>query len=271
MTTVMEVPEDQIATLRSSIVAEPGYIFLALDAIQIELKVVAIQSGDPLMLEASRSSDMHMATAIQVFGQVDEIEFTAKFGEGSPEAINQWIRDTMKDRRYDAKQMNFAILYGATAYKIAEMSDGKLTEDEAQELIDTYFEVYHVLYDWIEAKKREARENGYVETAFGRIRPIPGIKSSSWREREAAEREVVNTIVQGTAIDIVKQMMLHMRGVLDREIRLVLQVHDEMIWEVPHRLLKVAILHSRNLISYFPKYPCHIAIGKNYGGLVELA
>lgn len=268
----MEYEPERLATLRNTIVAEPGYCFLALDAIQIELKKVALLSGDPLMIEASRSSDMHMATAIQVFGQATEQDFIDKFGEGgSPEVIAQWIRDTMKSRRYDAKQMNFAILYGATAYKIAEMSEGKLTEDEAQELIDRYFEIYHVLHSWIEEQKHLARGLGYVTTDSGRIRPIPGLKSTNWREKEAAEREVINTIVQGSAADTIKLMMMHMRRVLPREDRLVLQVHDEMLWEVPNSLMKVSIQQAKALQETFPLYPCHISIGRRYGSMKELS
>ena len=250
---------DRVATLRNCIVSSKGYTFVSMDAIQIELKKVAILSGDPLMIEASKSSDMHMATAIQVFGNLDD--------EGN---VLDPKSDLMKKRRYDAKQMNFAILYGATAYKIAEMSEGKLTEEEAQELIDKYFSIYHVLGDWIESEKKKARENGFVVTEHGRIRPIPGIQSTNWREREAAEREVVNTIVQGSAVDTVKLMMLHMRGILDKAIRLVLNVHDEMLWEVPDAMVDDTVAKCRTLAEVFPDYPCHISVGKQYGGLVEL-
>lgn len=241
--------EERIPTLRGCIVAPPDYTFLSLDAVQIELKVAAILSGDPAMIEDSRTVDMHMATAIRVFGWIDDpVE--------------------MKVRRYNAKQLNFAILYGAEAFKVAEMS-GK-TEEEAQDMIDLYFRTYPVLYQWTLRIKQEARANKYVVNMFGRIRPLPDMDAGSWKVRAKAEREAVNTLVQGTASDIIKKMMLYLRNILSRDIRLVLQVHDEILWECPDSKLQEAIVKCRELELAFPDYPCHVSTGKVYGEMEEL-
>ena len=231
-------------TLRSCIVSEQGYTFLSLDASQIELRVVAILSQDPLLLEALKSEDLHMATAIQVFGHTDDKELMAK-------------------RRYDAKQLNFAILYGADAFKVSEMAGCSVMEAEV--LISQYFAAYTTLKHWIGDTKAQAKADGYVTNLFGRIRPIPELNAGSWSLREKGEREAINTIVQGTAVDIVKLMMLYLRRMYVLEIRLVLQVHDEMLWEVPDELMNTALEQAKELDLAFPDYPVSIAVGKVYG------
>ena len=164
-------------TLRSCIEAEDGYVFISLDASQIELRVAGVLSQDPLLLEALKTSDLHLTTAIQVFGFTED-------------------KDEMALRRYNAKQLNFAILYGASGHKIAEMSG--TTEEFANEMLEKYFNTYRVLKKWIDSNKERARETGYVKNMFSRIRPITDINSKKWKLREAAEREVINTLVQGT-------------------------------------------------------------------------
>jgi DNA polymerase-1 len=236
-------------TLRSCIVAEEGYTLLSLDAKQIELIVVAILSQDPLMLQALGSDDLHMATAIQVFGWTDDA-------------------DEMKQRRYDAKQLNFAILYGADEYKVAEMAECSL--EEAREMIRRYFSTYTVLKQWIDNIKRQAKIDGFVTNLFGRVRYIPELSSGSFRIREKGEREAVNSIVQGTAVDIVKKMMLYLREIFVPEIRLVLQVHDEILWEVPDEFLSKALELCQELKPAFPDYPCTVMVGKVYGDLKEV-
>ena len=236
-------------TLRSCIEAEDGYVFISLDASQIELRVAGVLSQDPLLLEALKTSDLHLTTAIQVFGFTED-------------------KDEMALRRYNAKQLNFAILYGASGHKIAEMSG--TTEEFANEMLEKYFNTYRVLKEWIDSNKERARETGYVQNMFGRIRPLPDINSKKWKLREAAEREVINTLVQGTAVDIFKLMMMFMRESLPKEIRLVLQVHDEMLWECPEELVEQALEKFGELDVVFPDYPCKILIGKYYGELVTV-
>jgi len=203
-------------TLRSCIVAEEGYTFLALDASQIELRVLAILSQDPQMLEDLRTSDLHLATAVRMFGWTDDEE-------------------VMKKRRYAAKQANFALVYEASEFKLAEMLECSV--EEALEFMADHRDAYPILYQWMDATKIKAKEDGFVVNMFGRIRPLPELYAGSWKMREEAEKEIVNTIVQGTAVDIVKKMMLYLKGAFDPSVRLVLQVHDEVLWEVPDELL----------------------------------
>lgn len=237
------------ATLRSCIIAEEDYTFLALDASQIELRVLAILSRDPQLLEDLKTSDLHLATAIRMFGHTDDEE-------------------EMKKRRYKAKQGNFALVYEATEEKLADMLECSV--EEALEFMADHRATYPVLYQWMDAIKAKVKEDGYTVNMFGRIRPLPELHSGSFRIREKAEREIVNTIVQGTAVDIVKKMMLYLRQLFAASIRLVLQVHDEILWEVPDALLNIALVQSEELKLAFPDYPCTVKIGKVYGELKEV-
>ncbi len=257
-------------TLRSCIVAEQGYTFISIDASQIELRVLAILSQDPRMLEDLKTGDLHQATAIRMLGEPTREEALGHLEdpEVTTEMIDKWLKDEMKRRRYIAKQANFALVYGADEIKLAEMLDCPV--EEATQFMVEHKNTYPVLYQWIEATKKKAKEDGFVVNLFGRIRPIPELSSGNWRLREKAERECVNTIVQGSAVDIVKKMMLYMRGILDRSIRLVLQVHDEMVLEVPDTLLQDALEKSKELYLAFPDYPVGIMVGKCYGELEEV-
>lgn len=226
-------------TLRSCIIAEDSFSFISLDASQIELRVLAVLSQDPQLLEDIKSEDLHQATA-----------------------------DRMGVDRYDAKQVNFAMVYGADEYKIAYMLE--CTEAEALELMGEHKKAYPRLYEWMAEQVVLAKENGYVVNMFGRIRPIPELYAGSYKVREKAEREVVNTIVQGSAVDIVKLAMLYLRKFLDRSIKLVLQVHDEILWECPDGLLDQALEICKTLKQQFPDYPFKIAVGKIYNQLEEI-
>jgi len=237
-------------TLRSCIIAEEGYTFISLDASQIELRALAVLSHDPQMLEDLKTEDLHMATAIRMFG---------------------WDEDeaAMKQRRYDAKQANFALVYGADEFKLAQMLECSVPE--ALEFMVDHKRSYPVLYQWIAATKVKAKEDGFVANIFGRIRPLPELKSGLWKVREAAEREIINSIVQGMAVDIVKLAMLTLRReLLDPSIRMVLQVHDEILLEVPDSLVAATLDSCKELIYYFPDYPFSVAMSKVYGELEEV-
>ena len=236
-------------TLRSCIVAEEGYTFLCLDANQLELRVLAILSRDPQLLEDLKAVDLHLATAIRMFGWTDD--------EG-----------VMAKRRYDAKQGNFALVYGADEEKLATMLECSVFE--AQEFMAEHRRTYPVLYQWIDATIAQAKIDGYVTNLFGRIRPIPELNAGSFSLRQKGEREAINTIVQGTAVDIVKKMMLYLRNEYNPEVRLVLQVHDEVLWEVPDGQLKGALTMAKELELAFPQYPCTVKTGKIYGELKEV-
>lgn len=235
-----------IPTLRSTIVAETGYTFISLDASQIELRVLALLSQDPQLLADLTTGDLHLATAIRMFGESDDPEVMSK-------------------RRYDAKQANFACIYGADEFKLAEMFNCSV--EEAQVFMEDHRVAYPRLYEWVEEKKAEARENGFVINQFGRIRPLPELYAGSWKMREKAEREVVNTIVQGQAVDIVKLMGLYLRDILDKRVRFLLQVHDEWLLEAPDELLSVSLEQCKELSLAFPSYPVTISVGKRYSEL----
>ena len=235
-------------TLRSCLIAEQCYSFIVLDASQIELRVIAYLSGDPDMLEDLKTGDLHMATAIRMYGFIEDVS-------------------KMKSRRYDAKQGNFAMIYGADEFKLAVMLD--CTEEEALEFMAEHKAAYPRLYEWIEEEKAKAKERGFVVSPFGRIRPIPELYGGTYRTREKALREVVNTIVQGMAVDIVKMAGLYLRNMLDCRVRFLLQVHDEWLLECPDELLSQSIAVCKSLDTYLPQYPFNTKVGKIYNQVEE--
>jgi DNA polymerase-1 len=198
------------------------------------------------MKEDLKTGDLHLATAIRMFG-VEILE-------------NEELK---KKKRYEAKQGNFALVYGADSFKLSQMLECSV--DEAEEFMAEHRFKYPVLYAYMEKVKADAKRDGFVVNLFNRIRPIPELNEGSWKIREKAERECVNTVVQGTAVDIVKLMMLYMRKILDGRIRLVLQVHDEMLWECPDELLEQALTAHEELKYAFPDYPVEVKVGKIYG------
>lgn len=231
-------------TLRSCIISEPNYTFLSLDASQIELRVLAILSQDPQMLADLETGDLHAATAIRMYGHTDDVELMAKW-------------------RYASKQGNFATIYEAGEETLAILLD--CTVEEAREFMEEHQAAYPRMYEWKEERKAQAKEDGYVINQFGRIRPLPELYADNWKIRQKAEREVVNTLVQGQAVDTVKLAMLYLRRILDPAVRLVLQVHDEILWEVPDRLLAQSLELCKELAGAFPLYPFSTKTGKIYG------
>jgi len=238
-----------IPTLRSCIVSEQDYTFISLDAIQIELKAAAFLSQDPQMLADLATGDLHLATAIRMFGWTDD-------------------EDEMKQKRYDAKQCNFAVIYMAGEYQLASMFN--CTEEEALQFMADHRAAYPRLYQWMEERIALAKEDGYVINIFGRIRPLPELYAGSWKMREKAEKEVVNTLCQGTAIDIIKLAMLYLRRILDPMVRFVLNVHDEILLECPDSLLQQSLEQCQELEQAFPDYPFAIKTGKRYSDLKEV-
>lgn len=237
-------------TLRSCIISESGYTLISLDASQIELRVLAILSQDPQLLEDLKAEDLHLATAIRMYGWTDDEE-------------------EMKKRRYKAKQGNFADIYGIEDEGLAELLECSL--DEVLMFREDRRRIYPRVYEWMEEVKAKAREDGFVVNIFGRIRPLPELYAGSFRTREAAEKKVVNTLCQGTAVDIVKIAGLHIRNIIDTRVRFVLQVHDEWLLECPDELLEQTIsLCQEELPQAFPDYPFSIATGKCYGELKEV-
>lgn len=239
--------------IRTAFTAPEGKVLISADYAQIELVVLAHLSGDPAMCKAFiEGTDVHRATAALIYGV-------------SPEAVTP-------DMRRTAKTINFGVIYGMSAFRLAR--DLEISRTQASAFIDSYFRTYAKINEFINDTVHFAEENGYVETIFHRRRPILNINSKNKVEKAAAERIAVNTPVQGSAADIVKKAMLAVSEALRQSnspARLLLQVHDELIFECPDdqttidatiALIKEKMEHAVEL-----SVPLRVSIehGKNWG------
>ena len=207
--------------IRAAFTAEPGHVLLAADYSQIELRLLAHFSKDPLLVEAyRRGDDIHTLTASQVFG-VPPLMVTP-------------------DHRRQAKVVNFGIVYGLSAFGLSQNLG--IEPAEAKQFINAYFERYSGVRAFIDRTLDEARRDGKVKTMFGRVRPIPDINSKNANLRGFAERTAVNTPLQGTAADLIKIAMIRIDAALREQglkSRMTLQVHDELVFEVPEAEIEV--------------------------------
>lgn len=202
-------------SLRRIFIPARGKIFMAADYSQIELRIMAHMAQDPTMIEAFRKGeDIHARTASEMFGvpigQVDS------------------------DLRSKAKAVNFGVIYGISDFGLARNTG--VTREEAKQFIDAYFDRYPKVREFMDASIREARKTGYAVTILGRRRPIPDINARLRQKRGAAERTAINTPIQGSAADIIKLAMVRIhQKLIERKLSsiLILQVHDELIFEVP--------------------------------------
>jgi DNA polymerase I len=201
--------------IRAAFTAAPGYLLLAADYSQIELRLLAHYSKDPLLVEAfRRGDDIHTLTASQVFG-VPPLMVTA-------------------DHRRQAKVVNFGIVYGLSAFGLSQNLG--IDPSEAKKFIEAYFEKYRGVRTFIDRTLDETRRDGRVRTLFGRVRPIPDINSKNFNLRGFAERTAVNTPLQGTAADLIKLAMIRIDAMIRErglQSKMTLQVHDELVFEVP--------------------------------------
>ncbi|HZQ69412.1 MAG TPA: DNA polymerase I [Terriglobales bacterium] len=201
--------------IRAAFTAQPGNVILAADYSQIELRLLAHFSQDELLVEAyRRGDDIHTLTASQVFGV-------------PPLLVNA-------DHRRQAKVVNFGIVYGLSPFGLSQNLG--IDTSEAKHFIDAYFEKYSGVRKFIDNTLEQARREQKVRTLFGRIRPIPDINSKNFQLRGFAERTAVNTPLQGTAADLIKLAMIRIdAAIMEREMksRMTLQVHDELVFEVP--------------------------------------
>ena len=200
--------------VRQAFIAPKGYTLVAADYSQIELRIMAHLSEDKGLLDAfAHGQDIHKATAAEVFGvALDEVS---------------------SDQRRSAKAINFGLIYGMSAFGLAKQLG--VSRKSAQEYIDLYFERYPGVLRYMEETKEFARENGYVETLFGRRLYLPEIKARNGMRRQAAERTAINAPMQGTAADIIKKAMIRVDDWLqssDLDARMIMQVHDELVLEV---------------------------------------
>ena len=206
--------------IRQAFVAPHGWKILAVDYSQIELRIMAHLSGDPALLEAFKlGKDIHAATAAEILG-VD-------------------IEQVSTEQRRRAKAINFGLIYGMSAFGLSKQLG--IPRREAQEYMDTYFERYPGVMQYMEDTRSAASENGYVETIYGRRLHLPEIKSRNAMRRKAAERAAINAPMQGTAADIIKKAMLLVDEWVENEgdgkVRILMQVHDELVFEVESSFL----------------------------------
>lgn len=236
--------------IRSAFVPEEGWLLLSADYSQIELRVLAHFSRDPVLMKAFQmGEDIHTRTATEVFGIMPEMH--------TPEL------------RRRAKAINFGIVYGQTAFGLAK--ELKISNREAQQFIQRYFERYQGVKNWIETTIAETRRTQITRTMTGRIRQIPDISSKNPAVRQFAERTAVNSPIQGTAADLIKLAMIRIHDRLGKEnwrARMLLQVHDELIFEVPENELEslrtMVQREMEQVVELTVPLAVGIGIGKNW-------
>lgn len=201
--------------IRQAFIAPAGKKILALDYSQIELRIMAHLSQDKALLEAfAQGRDIHRATAAEVFGVP--------------------LAEVSNEQRRRAKAVNFGLIYGMSAFGLAQQLD--ISRGEAQHYVDTYFARFPGVLAYMERTRQQAHELGYVETLFGRRLYLPEIQSKNMGRRKGAERAAINAPMQGTAADIIKRAMLNVDTYLQQQdptgILMIMQVHDELVFEV---------------------------------------
>ena len=236
--------------VREAFIAPPGHRIISADYSQIELRIMAHISGDPGLTRAfAEGMDVHRATASEVFGM-------------APEAV------TPEQRRY-AKTINFGLIYGMGAFGLAQSLG--LDQKAARNYIDRYFERFAGVKRYMDQTKARAAECGYVETLFGRRIYLPEIRGGSGPRRSAAERQAINAPMQGTAADLIKLAMIAVQEALDdekRDTKMVMQVHDELVLEVPDHEIEWAREAVPRLMSGVAQFSvplvAEVGVGANW-------
>ena len=224
------VRNEQGRRIRQAFIPCAGYKLVAADYSQIELRIMAHLSGDKGLLTAfAEGKDIHKATAAEVFGVA--------------------LEAVTSDMRRSAKAINFGLIYGMSAFGLAKQLG--IGRAEAQKYMDLYFERYPGVLEYMERTRQQADAQGYVETLFGRRLYLPDIKSRNAGLRKAAERAAINAPMQGTAADIIKRAMINVDGwilgIEDQSIRMLMQVHDELVFEIREEKLEeyIAIIKEK--------------------------
>lgn len=236
--------------IREAVIPDEGCLFLSADYSQIELRLMAHFSQDEHMLAAFRSGqDIHAATAARIYGKP--------------------IEQISKDERRNAKTANFGIIYGISAFGLAQQLDCSRTE--AKQLIDDYFAAFPRVISYIESQKELARQRGYAETLFGRKRYLPDINSHNATVRSFAERNAVNAPIQGTAADIIKMAMVSIHRRLKEEnlkAQMIMQVHDELNFNVPktevERVREIVVSEMQNAVHLSIPLIAECGVGENW-------
>ncbi len=247
--------------IRQAFVAERGYKLLSIDYSQIELRIVAHLSKDKKMLEVFKNNqDIHSKTAMEIFGVTEE--------------------NITKDMRRDAKTINFGILYGLSSFGLSSRI-GEVSPGEAKAFIAKYFAAYPAVEQYIEQVKLQVSEEGFVRNELGRMRKFPEIKSSQFFIRAAAERAAVNFPIQSLAADVIKVAMINIDrllnpqpSTLNPECRMLLQVHDELVFEVKEEKVeewaKKLIPLMENAIKLSVPVTVEAKAGDNWGEMEKL-
>lgn len=201
--------------IRQAFIAPPGKLIMAIDYSQIELRIMAHLSADKALLDAfAKGLDVHKATAAEVFGVA--------------------LEDVTSEQRRRAKAVNFGLIYGMSAFGLAKQLG--IARHEAQHYVDRYFERFPGVLDYMERTRKQAHEQGYVETLFGRRLYLPDINTRNMARQKAAERAAINAPMQGTAADIIKLAMIKVQQWIEQnasdKVAMIMQVHDELVFEV---------------------------------------
>ena len=236
--------------IREAVIPDDGCVFLSADYSQIELRLMAHFSQDPHLVEAFRSGkDVHAATAAKIF--------------------NVPLEQVTKEQRRQAKTANFGIIYGISAFGLAQQLD--CSRSEAKALIDGYFAAFPGVIDYIDRQKELARQQGYAITLFGRKRYLPDILSHNATVRSFAERNAVNSPIQGTAADIIKMAMVTIHRRLKEEglrAQMIMQVHDELNFNVPQceveRVRDIVVSEMQNVVHLTVPLIADCGIGTNW-------
>ncbi len=242
----LPVSDEFSKKIRYAVTAPEGYTLVWADYSQIELRVLAHLSGDEKLIEAYRKGrDIHTETASHLFGV-------------SPDKVDEKLRRV-------AKTVNFGIIYGMSPHGLSERLG--IPVKEAEEYIERYFEKFPQVKDYIENTLKEAYEKGYVKTIFGRVRPLPELRSSNRNIRSFGERAAVNATIQGSAADIMKLAMVKLHRKL-KDAYMVLQVHDEIVIEAPEEkaeeIVKTVRETMENVIELLVPLTVDVNVGKHW-------
>jgi DNA polymerase-1 len=236
--------------IRACFVAEPGHLLVSADYSQVELRLLAQIAGEDVLKEIfDRDEDVHTATAMRVFDVTED-----------------QIDPAMRSK---AKMINYGIVYGLSAYGMADRLD--IPQSEADEFINRYLDGFPAVKRFIEETIEQGTEHGYVSTLFGRRRQIPELRSRRWEMRKQGERFAVNMVIQGTAADIMKVAMVRAHRALEQsglETRLVLQIHDELLFEGPaaeaEQVKALAITEMEAAYEMDPRLAVEAGVGTDW-------
>lgn len=254
---------DESRAIRRAFVAAEGYTMVSIDYSQIELRIAAILSHDAKMIDIfKRGEDVHTGVAVRVFGVHAE--------------------EVTSEMRRKAKVVNFGILYGMGVNALRQNLGPETSREEAQHFFNAYFQTFTRLADYLEETREYARVHGYTETLFGRQRHFPGIRSHAPFIRAQAERMAINAPIQGTAADVMRLAMNAVHAYiieqkLTTDVRMLLQVHDELVFEIKNSVLETEIPKLQALMegilvgreTYDVPLQVDVAVGANWADLVD--